>query len=134
MSSYLRISSKWQKTGHDLDRVFERDGIAYGAEIKNKLTYIDKDELEIKIEMCGYLKLRPLFIMRMAPKNYIHLINEAGGFALIFKYQLYPFGAEAMAKRVREEMSLEGMVFPVDCPRAIEAGTIQRLLNWHLKF
>jgi hypothetical protein len=124
---------RWEKTGHDLDRVFERDGIAYGAEIKNKLTYIDKDELKIKIEMCGELKLKSLFIMRMAPKTYIHLINEAGGFALIFKYQLYPFGAEALAKRVKEEMSHEGMNFPVDCPRAIESGTIQRFLNWHLK-
>jgi hypothetical protein len=24
------------------------------GKIKNKLTYIDKDELEIKIEMCGH--------------------------------------------------------------------------------
>lgn len=124
---------KWEKTGHDLDRVFERDGIVYGAEIKNKLTYIDKDELKIKIELCGHLKLKPLFIMRMAPKTYIHMINEAGGFALIFKYQLYPFGAENLARRVREEMSLEGMSFPVDCPRAIEGGTVQRLLKWHLR-
>jgi hypothetical protein len=123
----------WKKTGHDLDRVFERDGIVYGVEIKNKLTYIDKDELVIKIEMCEHLKVKPLFIMRMAPKTYIHMINEAKGFALIFKYQLYPFGAEALAKRVRKEMSLEGMGFPVDCPKAIEAGTIQRLLAWHLK-
>jgi hypothetical protein len=71
--------------------------------------------------------------MRMAPKTYIHLINEAGGFALIFKYQLYPFGAEELVKRVREEMSLEGMGFPVDSPKAIEAGTIERFLKWHLK-
>jgi hypothetical protein len=122
---------KWEKTGHDLDRVFERDGIGYGAEIKNKLAYIDKDELEIKIEICEHLKLKPLFIMRMAAKTYIHMINESGGFALIFKYQLYPLGAEALARRVRREMSLEGLGFPVDCPRAIEGGTIQRLLRWH---
>jgi hypothetical protein len=36
---------KWEETGHDLDRVFERDGVSYGTEIKIKLTYIDKDEL-----------------------------------------------------------------------------------------
>jgi len=28
---------KWEKSGHDLDFVLERDGIAYGCEIKNTL-------------------------------------------------------------------------------------------------
>jgi hypothetical protein len=32
---------KWEKTGHDLDYVFSRDGIEYGCEVKNTLGYID---------------------------------------------------------------------------------------------
>lgn len=32
---------KWEKTGHNLDFIFERDGIAYGLEIKNTLGYMD---------------------------------------------------------------------------------------------
>jgi hypothetical protein len=86
---------EWTETGHDLDRVFERDGIAYGTEIKNTLSYIDKEELEVKIRMCRHLKLIPLFIVRMAPKSYVKLVEEQGGFTLIFKYQLYPFGQKA---------------------------------------
>ncbi len=61
---------KWEKTGHDLDFVFERDGIAYGCEIKNTLAYIDKEELFIKLEMCEFFGIRPFFIMRYAPQTY----------------------------------------------------------------
>jgi hypothetical protein len=118
----------WTKTGHDLDRVFERDGIAYGTEIKNSLDYITRDELELKLEMCRELFLKPLFIVRMAPKNYVETVRRAGGFTLIFEYQLYPHGTAQLAKVVRQELGLR-----VDSPRAIWDGTMQRFLNWHLK-
>jgi hypothetical protein len=105
---------EWTKTGHDLDRVFERDGIAYGAEIKNTLGYIEKVELEVKVAMCHYLGLRPLFIVRMAPKSYVNFVEEEGGFSLIFKYQLYPFGEKAFADEVRMRLRL-----PTDSPARI---------------
>jgi hypothetical protein len=120
--------AEWTETKHDLDRVFERDGIAYGTEIKNTLSYIEKDELEIKMKMCKHLGLRPLFIVRMAPKSYVNLVAEEGGFTLIFKYQLYPFGQKAFADEVRARLRL-----PTDSPRRIEDGTVKRLLDWHLK-
>jgi hypothetical protein len=119
---------EWTETKHDLDRVFERDGIGYGTEIKNTLGYIEKGELETKIRICQKLSLRPLFILRMAPKSYVNLIREAGGFALIFKYQLYPFGYKAFADAVRARLQL-----PTDCPARIEDGTVLRLLKWHQK-
>jgi len=40
---------KWEKTGHDLDFVFSRNGVVYGCEIKNTLGYIEKGELELKL-------------------------------------------------------------------------------------
>ena len=109
---------KWEQTAHDLDRVFERDGVRYGVEIKNTLPYIDRRELQIKLAMCEALGLRPLFIMRSAPKSYIHQVNQAGGFVLRFDWQLYPFGYEAFAEEIHEKLGL-----PVDCPRAIETGS-----------
>lgn len=118
----------WTETKHDLDRVFERDGIPYGIEIKNTLGYIDKEELDVKLRMCKTLSLRPLFVMRMAPKNYIELIRAAGGFSLIFKFQLYPFGQKAFADEVRKRLKL-----PTDSPTRIADGTVQRLLKWHLQ-
>ncbi len=66
---------EWKETEHDLDRVFERDGIAYGAEIKNTLKYIPRHELTVKIKMCQHLGLRPLFIVRAAPKSYINEVR-----------------------------------------------------------
>ncbi len=74
------------------------------------------------------LGLRPLFIVRMAPKSYIEEVRQAGGFTLVFKYQLYPHGSEELAKRVKGELGL-----PADCPRAIGEGTVRRFLGWHLK-
>jgi hypothetical protein len=118
----------WTATQHDLDFVFERDGVAYGAEIKNTLPYIPGKELAIKTLMCRHLGLRPLFIVRFAPKSYIEEVRQVGGFTLVFKYQLYPFGYRSLAKRVQAELGL-----PVDCPRAIHDGTARRFLNWHLK-
>jgi len=123
-----RGTTEWTETKHDLDRVFERDGVAYGAEVKNTLGYIEKEELEIKVKMCKHLGLRPLFIVRMAPKSYVNFVEEAGGFTLIFKYQLYPFGQKAFADEVRARLRL-----PTDSPTRIEDGTVKRLLDWHLK-
>lgn len=116
----------WTETGHDLDRVFERDGVAYGVEVKNTLDYIERQELEVKIRMCSALGLRPLFIVRMAPKSYIEQVRREGGFTLVFKYQLYPHGHLGLARQVQDELGL-----PVDAPAAIAEGTVQRLLRWH---
>ncbi|HVS89159.1 MAG TPA: hypothetical protein VHF01_13190 [Candidatus Acidoferrum sp.] len=121
-------SKEWVETGHDLDRVFERDGVGYGTEIKNTLSYIESDELVAKVRMSKHLGLRPLFIVRMAPKSYINEVQEEGGFTLVFKYQLYPFGQKHFADTVRE-----GLQIPADCPVRIADGTVQRFLNWHLK-
>jgi hypothetical protein len=119
---------EWKATDHDLDRVFERDGIGYGAEIKNTLKYIPRNELTVKIRMCQYLGLRPLFIVRAAAKNYINEVRLMGGFTLVFKYQLYPFGQKLFADQVRESLRL-----PVDSPARIADGTVERFLRWHLK-
>lgn len=118
----------WTATAHDLDRVFERDGVAYGAEVKNTLDYITLDELRVKLRMCEVLGLKPLFIVRMAPKSYVEEVRRAGGFTLIFKFQLYPHGHGDLAERVRRELGL-----PVDCPAAVADGTVRRLLNRHLR-
>jgi len=98
------------------------------AEIKNTLGYIEKEELEVKVAMCNYLGLRPLFIVRMAPKSYVNFVEQQGGFTLIFKYQLYPFGQKEFADEVRGRLQL-----PADSPARIEHGTVKRLLDWHLR-
>lgn len=119
---------KWTKSKHDLDYIFTKDEIAYGCEIKNTLSYIDKKELEVKLDMCKHFHVRPLFIMRYSPKTYNEMIIHSGGFALLFKAQIYELSQKALAARIEKELGYE-----VDCPKAIPSGIIDRFEKWHNK-
>ncbi|HVS80814.1 MAG TPA: hypothetical protein VHE60_03690 [Pyrinomonadaceae bacterium] len=118
----------WGQTEHDLDFIFERDGMAYGIEVKNTLGYMDGKEFSLKIRLCRSLGIRPVFVCRMLPKSWIHELNQSGGFALVLKYQLYPWTHRELANRVRDELGL-----PVDAPRSLAEGTMARFLKWHAK-
>ena len=64
----------------------------------------------------------------MIPKSWaFELINE-GGFALILKYQLYPWTHKNLANKVAKELKL-----PVDAPKNIYQGTMDRFITWHKK-
>jgi hypothetical protein len=119
-------SEIWKETEHDLDFIFERDGIPYGVEVKNTLGYMDYEEFQIKIRLCRHLGLRPLFVVRMFPRSWMHELITAGGFGLIFKYQLYPWGQRELGRKIAQELGL-----PIDAPRAIGSGTMTRFLRWH---
>jgi hypothetical protein len=116
------------KTGHDLDFIFKKDEIAYGCEIKNKLGYIEKEELEIKLEMCNFFGVKPLFVMRYSPKIYNKMIIEQGGFALLFETQTYDSSQIELVKKIKEVLEL-----PVICSNNIPEGIIIRFKNWHQK-
>jgi hypothetical protein len=118
----------WTRSEHNLDFIFERDSVAYGVEVKNTLGYLDRSEFETKIDLCGFLGVRPVFAARMLPRTWIHELNQIGGFALILKYQLYPWSHRELAKRVSKELGL-----PVDTPRALADGTMARFVKWHAK-
>jgi predicted RecB family endonuclease len=120
---------EWKGTGHNMDFIFERDGLVYGVEVKNALGYMDQDELRAKIRICQFSGIRPVFVCRMLPKPWIREIIDAGGFGLILKWQLYPWTHKELAKRVAGELGL-----PVDAPRAIGEGAMRRFLEWHQKF
>jgi hypothetical protein len=117
---------RWTATAHNLDFIFERDGLPYGVEVKNTLPYMPHAELEVKLALCRAIGVTPVFVARMLPKSWINEIIDAGGFALILGWQLYPPSHRELARRVRV-----GLGLPVDSPRALEAGTIQRFVSWH---
>jgi len=117
---------RWTQTDHDVDFIFERDGRAYGIEVKNTLGYMERMEFETKIELCRHLEIRPVFAARMLPRSWINDLVNVGGFALIIKYQLYPWAHRELARRVRAELGL-----PVDAPRRLSEGTMARFLRWH---
>ena len=107
----------WKKSEHNLDFIFEKDLVAYGIEVKNTLNYMNQKEFKIKIELCKYLGIRPVFAVRMIPKTWIKELIDAGGYAMILGYQLYPLTHCELAKKIAQELKL-----PVDTPRAIQQG------------
>ncbi|MBI4285762.1 MAG: hypothetical protein HY670_07695 [Chloroflexi bacterium] len=118
---------KWVKTGHDLDFVFKRDGVDYGCEIKNTLGYIEKEEMQVKLKMCSFFGVRPLFIMRYSPKTYNKMIYDHGGFALIFETQIYEISQGELVRKIKKVLGL-----PVVCSSAIPDGIIDRFEKWHV--
>jgi hypothetical protein len=117
---------QWTESQHDLDRVIERNGRAYGVEIKNQLGYIDQTEFELKLRMCQQLELLPLFVTRMMPANYFNKVVKLGGFSLILGDVLYPLMSDGLAKRVRDRLRL-----PVASVRALPDSALKRFADWH---
>jgi len=115
---------KWTMTEHDLDFIFERDGRAYGVEVKNILPYMRYEEFKTKIQLCRKIGIVPVFAVRMLPKVWIDELWRAGGFALILKWQLYPTSHKELARRVAAQLGL-----PVDSPRALQDGTMKRFTD-----
>lgn len=119
---------KWNKTNHNLDFIIKKDNISYGCEVKNKLNYIDRNELDIKLEMCAYLGLVPLFIMRYSPKSYNNEIINNVGYLMIFETQIFPLDKEDLVRTISGELEL-----PVVCSGAIPDSIIDRFMGWHNK-
>jgi hypothetical protein len=123
VNTYNNIS--WSETNHDLDFVFEKEGVAYGIEVKNTLGYLDGDEFVTKIRIALHLGLRPVFAVRALPRTWVQALTRAGGYAMIMHYQFYPWTHMELASAIREKLFL-----PIDTPRRIEDGTMQRFENW----
>lgn len=115
---------RWTETGHNLDFIFEKGGVAYGIEVKNTLGYLDIGEFVAKVRMSLHLGVKPVFAVRALPKTWANALIEAGGYAMIMGH-FPPWTHEGLATEIREKLHL-----PVDTPRKIEAGTMQRFENW----
>ena len=118
---------RWESTDHNLDFIFERDSIRYGVEVKNTLSYMEKEEFDIKIQMCKELDVLPLFVNRMMPSTWMEELRENNGIWMIMEYQLYPIAHKKLAEKVKREMRL-----PVDAPKTLYDGTMERLLKQHM--
>lgn len=118
---------QWTESGHDLDFLFEKDGVGYGVEVKNTLGYLDVDEFITKIRMCRHIGVKPVFAVRMLPRTWAQALVRAGGYAMIMKYQFYPWTHQGLSGDIRNKLML-----PVDTPKRIEDGTMKRFESWVL--
>jgi hypothetical protein len=114
----------WTETGHDLDRIYQYQDLTFSTEIKNRLSYMDLEDIQTKIRICRYLRVTPFFVVRMFPKSYFDHVYREGGITLILGHQLYPHGQHRFALEVKKTLEL-----PVDCPPEIYDSTLQRLLK-----
>jgi hypothetical protein len=64
------------------------------------------DELNIKIDMCRHLGIRPLFIVRNRHAIQWEQVRQAGGLLYIFKSKNFPPGQEPLVQRIWKEMRL----------------------------
>jgi hypothetical protein len=119
---------RWSRSNHNIDFIFERDGVAYGVEVKNTLSYMEQEEFGIKMDLCRELGVLPVFAARMLPKSWTIELIERGGYAMILKYQLYPWTHVDLARRVSRELGL-----PVDAPKWLAEGTMARFERFHRK-
>lgn len=119
-------AARWTESSHDVDFIYEKDSLAYGVEVKNSLAYMREDELNLKMRLCQTIDVTPLFVVRFMPKSWFHRVQQAGGYVLMLKYQLYPLSHVELARAVREELGL-----PVQAPTALWDSTIRRFTDWH---
>jgi len=118
----------WTKTEHNLDFIVEKDGIPYGVEVKNTLSYMERDEFEIKLELCDYLGLKPLWILRNAPGVQFREMKNRDGFIWWFGTQCYPPGFEPLVKEIWKILRL-----PVNIWRQIPEKLVMVFLSQHKK-
>lgn len=96
----------WTQTNHNLDIVAEHKSgkLNIGVEVKNTLDLMEPDEIDIKIDICNFLGLVPIFAVRWM-KPYMDCIRNQGGFSWIFKTQIYPPGFEQFTKLLYSRLS-----------------------------
>jgi hypothetical protein len=77
------------------------------------------------VRMSLHLGIKPVFAVRSMPRTWADALIQAGGYAMIMGHQFYPWTHAELAAEIREKLNL-----PVDTPKKIEAGTMQRFSNW----
>lgn len=111
----------WTASNHDFDFIFAKGGDAFGVEVKNTLGYMDFDEFRVKTTMALHLGIRPVFAVRMMPATWISTLSKLGGYAMIMKWQFYPWTHAELTRELRAKLKL-----PVDTTKKIEGGTMDR--------
>jgi hypothetical protein len=130
---------QWTRTNHNLDFIATHSSgnFTIGVEVKNTLDMIEAEEIDIKIEMCEFLRIVPVFAVRWI-KPYINCINRQGGFSWVFKTQMYPLGQERLVKDLFEKLSVTNkadsrgheLQFPVIVRTELPHTPVQKFLEW----
>lgn len=76
------------RLGGDLDFIAQKDGLTYGVEVKNSLSY--PDDLCWKFRIAVDLGIIPLFIARWISKTQFYMVHKYGGLVKLYETSIYP--------------------------------------------
>jgi len=98
---------QWIKSKANLDIIAEHpDGRAFGIQAKNELKGIEKEELLEQLYICAFLQVKPIFIVRYMPWDFVPDVIKRGGFVITLGTQLWPIGHRKLCEQIREKMSI----------------------------
>jgi len=130
---------KWETTNHDLDIIasHKKSNFTVGVEVKNRLSLMDKKEVDTKIQICKHLKITPLFAVRWI-KPYMYEIKNQGGYSWMFKSQIYPVGYDSLVKNIYQKLSVlnkknskkQILQFPVITRSDLPEKSINIITKW----
>lgn len=83
-----RFRGKRATVGGDIDFIAQKDGLTYGVEVKNSLSY--PDDLSRKLRIAVELDVIPFFIVRWISKSQFHMVRKYGGLVKIYETSIYP--------------------------------------------
>lgn len=99
--------NQWTKSKADLDIIADcPDRRALGVQAKNELKSIEKQELLEQLEICDFLGVKPLFIVRYMPWSFVPLVTVRGGFVITLGIQIYPLGYRRLCQQIQGKLSI----------------------------
>ena len=98
---------QWKKSNANLDFIADYpDGRAFGVQAKNELKHMEKQELIDQLDICSYLGIKPIFIVRYMPFGLVPLVTGRNGFVLIIGTQIYPIGYKRICEQIQDKLSI----------------------------
>lgn len=81
------LEGKKASVGGDIDFVAEKDGVRFGVEVKNGLSY--PTDFKEKFQIAAELDTIPLFVARRLPSRTFYWIVERGGLVKIYETAIH---------------------------------------------
>lgn len=81
------LEDKRASIGEDIDFVAEKEGLRFGVEVKNRLSY--PPDFKEKFQVAAELGTIPFFVVRRLPSSTFNWINERGGLIKIYETAIH---------------------------------------------
>lgn len=94
------FQGKQTTVGGDIDFIARKDGLTYGIEVKNSLSY--PDDLSRKFRVALELGVIPFFVARWISKSQFHMVRRYGGLVKLYETSIYPSKYTKIVEQCRQ--------------------------------